>query len=644
MHTLSVTATIAAHTLAWALLHSLWQALLIFVALAILLKIKPQINATAKYALSFGALATQALWFIGTWITEYTSDISSAHYTVSSGSNVIISAAQPITPAELPAAVTGTFMPAIEHYFPVLLIIYSLGLTAMLSRFLVNIIQVRNLRSHGVIPIAPRYLDLLKACQVKVGLPSSVQLFLSNRISVPMMLGTLKPVILLPLATINHLTTDQVEAILLHELAHIKRHDYLLNLFQTTIETILFFNPFIWLTSAIIRREREHCCDDIVVACTPSPMPYAKALTILEDIRLKNSSLAMAATGRSNHLFHRIKRIIEMKNTSTTSSRLTIIAVVAIALSFSAAMFTFTPSFAQKSKNEKSDTTAKKTVYKHREETVDRNGKKTVTEKVTTKPVMDGNEHDTNAIQVRVTIQNDTAKEPDKQVYTKVIIDQSGKQKIIRTHKTGNGSEEEIVTKNKSDMYKDMEQMAEDLKQMAKNLTDAHIDINAVDWDELKAELQHKLADLDKSFNNDKLHKEIQIELKKAWETSTDAIKEAQKEIEKATVLHKKVAADAKKEAMEAKKQTAQKRKNVEKEEEEDHEQGIFAQQNMDNLLKKMKADGLIDGTKGWNLQVKNKTLYIDGKKQPESVYNKYRDLLDGDFITINLVSDDKAH
>ena len=152
-------------------------------------------------------------------------------------------------------------LPRLENYFPLLMLIYSLGLAFMLCRLLINIVQLRGLRKQGTIIPEMQLTDLVTLLQQQFGITRPVQLFLSTRINVPMMLGTLKPIILLPVATINHLTTEQVEAILLHELAHIKRHDYLLNIFQTVAETVLFFNPFVWLLSGIIRREREHCCD-----------------------------------------------------------------------------------------------------------------------------------------------------------------------------------------------------------------------------------------------------------------------------------------------------------------------------------------------------------------------------------------------
>lgn len=108
----------------------------------------------------------------------------------------------------------------------------------------------------------------------------------------------------------------------MHELAHIKRNDYLINILQTIVETILFFNPFVWLISAIIRREREHCCDDLVLLHTREPLNYATALAALASYPGNASGLLVAASGQSYPLFHRIKRILEMKKNPFSYSRM----------------------------------------------------------------------------------------------------------------------------------------------------------------------------------------------------------------------------------------------------------------------------------------------------------------------------------
>ena len=121
-------------------------------------------------------------------------------------------------------------------------------------------------------------------------------------------IGWLKPVILIPTSALAGLSPLQLEAILAHELAHIRRHDYLVNLLQTLVETLLFYHPAVWWVSKQIRIERENCCDDLAVSLCGDPILYAQALADLEHLRGAGTNLVLAANGGS--LLHRVKRLL----------------------------------------------------------------------------------------------------------------------------------------------------------------------------------------------------------------------------------------------------------------------------------------------------------------------------------------------
>jgi hypothetical protein len=139
-----------------------------------------------------------------------------------------------------------------------------------------------------------------------------VTLLESSLVDVPTVIGFLKPVVLLPATALGGLTLQQVEAILAHELAHIRRHDYLVNLLQTLVETVLFYHPAVWWVSRRIRIERENCCDDLAVSLCGDPVTYATALAELEAMRssgpVPERHIAMAATGGS--LLQRVRRLL----------------------------------------------------------------------------------------------------------------------------------------------------------------------------------------------------------------------------------------------------------------------------------------------------------------------------------------------
>ncbi len=384
MSTISQTTTILANSMAWALIHSLWQGLLLFALLFVLLKTVPGFGVRIRYYLSFGAFTALFVWFGETWVSQF--ERLKGMFELNYGSmdvapmQIIISDIKPVSePVAVVSApsFSSQLLHFIEQNVPVIMTIYMAGLGFMLLRFVINIYSLRALRTQGISGPDNQWNELVEVWSRRFAISRPVKLFLSAKINVPMMLGTMKPVILLPIATINHLTTEQVETILLHELVHIKRHDYLLNMLQTAGETILFFNPFVWLISQIIRRHREDCCDDLVVDNTASPMQYAQALVMLEQGRREEQQLALAATGNKNQLLDRIKRIVEMKKNRPGYGQLSILMVAFIVLAIIVAMCTFTPSMAQKAKGDKSDTAKKKPLIENKLTTNDCGSKET---------------------------------------------------------------------------------------------------------------------------------------------------------------------------------------------------------------------------------------------------------------------------
>jgi len=127
-------------------------------------------------------------------------------------------------------------------------------------------------------------------------------------VQVPAVIGWLRPVVLLPASALTGLSPLQLDALLAHELAHVRRGDYLVNLLQTVIETLLFYHPAVWWVSARVRQEREHCCDDLAVTVCGDAMVYARALVGMEGLRVPPRAFAPAAAGGS--LLHRVRRLV----------------------------------------------------------------------------------------------------------------------------------------------------------------------------------------------------------------------------------------------------------------------------------------------------------------------------------------------
>ena len=213
---------------------------------------------------------------------------------------------------------------------------YLVGLLLQTLSLILGLYRLKLQRKSSPIPAAKFWTKRMATLKVELGIVKEVSFQFSENVLVPFTMGFLKPVILFPLSAINQLSTEQVEAILLHELAHIKRHDYLMNILQRLMEIILFFNPVSWMLAREIKTEREFSCDDLVLLHTKKPLIYARALAIIEEHRFNVNNLAMAASGNRKHeLLTRIQKITNMKtqNTNQMPRLLALAGILAIGLS-----------------------------------------------------------------------------------------------------------------------------------------------------------------------------------------------------------------------------------------------------------------------------------------------------------------------
>jgi hypothetical protein len=175
----------------------------------------------------------------------------------------------------------------------------------------------------------------VKNIAAQLGIQREVKALLSLHIDTPQVIGFLKPVILLPAACLVNLNTEQLEAVLLHELVHIKRNDYLVNLFVTSVEILFFFNPFVKQMTASIRKEREYSCDDMVIQFQYHPHNYASALLTLEKSRMGSLTYGIAACGKNQQqLLTRIERILGMQHKQTGIFQLSACLIALLLLGF----------------------------------------------------------------------------------------------------------------------------------------------------------------------------------------------------------------------------------------------------------------------------------------------------------------------
>ena len=336
----------------WTLIHFLWQGVLVAAAVWLLLQMFSRRAANLRYLLLCGGLASLAIfpavtavWLAASWQTPQLAEATSAlddtndsrtivteFGTVLKASNTLTSPKQTAelenaettpaetTPVELDERKSAaafsiqTWIESVREWSPRLIFFWAIGVLILSLRLTVGWIRTQRIKANG------RHLEstaltskMYELCN-RLGVRQVVRLCQTDDILTPTVIGWIKPVVLLPASAISGLTMDQISAILAHELAHIKRHDYFVNLLQSVVEVLLFYHPAVWWISREIRQERENCCDDLALQVCSNRRDYIEALLQLEHQRNCEGSLAMAASGGA--LLQRVSRMLGQSQSS----------------------------------------------------------------------------------------------------------------------------------------------------------------------------------------------------------------------------------------------------------------------------------------------------------------------------------------
>jgi WD40 repeat protein/beta-lactamase regulating signal transducer with metallopeptidase domain len=209
---------------------------------------------------------------------------------------------------------------------------WMLGVCLLSMRLLFGWVAIERLKRVGVHPVGSDLRARLDELTRRLRIATPVRLLESALAEVPTVIGWLKPVVLLPARACTGLSTEQIEAILAHELAHIKRFDYAINCVQVLVETLLFYHPVVWWLSQSIRREREQCCDDVAVSLCGDAFVYTKALVAVEALRGRAPGLALAAGSRGTLLRRRILRLLGVPHEPASTAGRWLAAAAALSL------------------------------------------------------------------------------------------------------------------------------------------------------------------------------------------------------------------------------------------------------------------------------------------------------------------------
>ncbi|WP_435353497.1 M56 family metallopeptidase [Emticicia sp. SJ17W-69] len=302
--------------LGWTLIHSIWQGIAIVLIFSILYYFYKPSN--TRYWLGLGALCLQFLSSLVSFIAIY-EPVKNLSYVSENQvfSNFLTQTSNlAFTPKKL------SFLQQVELFLQsnldLFVTFWMIGTSILLLRLVLGFTYVQGLKVQQVKPISTDIQELMDKLLEKIQMPTTIKLLESARATVPMTIGWLKPVVLLPVGITTGLSVKQLEAILAHELAHIKRYDYLVNIFQNFVEILFFFHPATWFISAKVRDERENCCDDYAVKICGDRMILAKALTQVASYQ-QQPRLAMAFGAKRQTFMDRIKRIIGINDSKPMS-------------------------------------------------------------------------------------------------------------------------------------------------------------------------------------------------------------------------------------------------------------------------------------------------------------------------------------
>ncbi len=306
--------------LSWTFVHSLWQGLLAAMLAAVIITVTRKAAARLRYNLltavwlvflisviiSFcrelgpGNTAQQTTNPVNTAVTR---DFSSVPAT---GDTVVITAEETNWVAD--------FMSWVDANADLFVLAWTLFFILNCLKLFTGLVSVHRLRHYKTHAFPEEWRTKLDHLSKILGIRRSIALLQSELVKVPVAIGFFKPVILVPLGLVSHLPPEQVETILLHELAHIRRKDYLINLLQRMTEAIFFFNPALLWISSLIRQEREACCDDIVVANITQKRNYLEALVSFQEYSITASAYALGISSKRHYLLDRVKRMVTREN------------------------------------------------------------------------------------------------------------------------------------------------------------------------------------------------------------------------------------------------------------------------------------------------------------------------------------------
>ena len=334
----------------WTLIHFVWQGGLLAAATAVALRVCRQRSSHTRYGvacLGLAAMLASAMTTAATvWIAFM--PVATGHAAAAVPFDAPMAALR--SGIDVLSIRAGASQPLIslEAWLPAIVWGWLAGVTLLVTRFSGGCWRIHRLRVLALRRGDSRWQSIAEGLAKRLHIDMAFRVVESRLVDGPMVIGWMRPVILLPVAVLANMTPGQIESLLAHELAHVRRRDYAVNLLQTVTEALFFFHPGVWWVSSRIRQEREHCCDDVAVEVCGEPASYAEALAELASWRIRHAALSLGAG--DGRLLARVRRLLDLPDAQPPRpvSGLVVVAAALLLAASIAVISRPTPAYAER--------------------------------------------------------------------------------------------------------------------------------------------------------------------------------------------------------------------------------------------------------------------------------------------------------
>jgi beta-lactamase regulating signal transducer with metallopeptidase domain len=608
--------------LGWTLMHSLWQGALIALGLALVMVSMRRYRSRTRYHLGMVAMVLMLVVSMVTFTVVYGS---------ATGAESGLLAREGIAPAAQNTGNTAlstveTFKDYFHRHLPLIVTIWLMGVLVLMLRLTGGILYNRRLKTRFSQPLPSSWQKRLNAIGRKIGVEKSVSLLESASIKAPMVIGYFKPVVLVPVGLVTGLPREQVEALLAHELAHIFRSDYLMNIFQNVIDMLYFYHPGLRWISSMVRVERENCCDDMAVSAAGDSLVVARALA---NVQVRdgrggwNPEPAVAATGGSARLFNRVKRLLKPLKPASRfreglgGALLVLFCMLTLAVGIdAAAAVTMKDTFAVEAANnvgrpaadtqESEEDKEKKAKQKEEEKELKKEQKEK--EKAAKKALKEEEKRlkklkkeQIRRVREELRVREREFRKQDKVREREVL---RLKRALVERVREAKHSEDEKKRELRR-MEDEIKAKVNDLDAHREELEDKVIKVKEKELQKVKEELAKRQKEL--QWNAQERKRELQLAEEQLIKRSLELKRVREVELKRAQL------------------ELEHERQRLIEAETKLKKEQVFLQKITDLLLQ----DKLIKDPDHFELRLTKKALYINGVKQPKKVYKKYKELVE---------------